>query len=173
MEKILKLLDQSISKYNAMLIAKIVSVDSVKYDKLINIVFDNQEPISRRAVYAIDHANDINPELIHKYLDRATNFVLTKPNYSLMRHLLKIISQNNISVNKQGEILQLCTYCIFSDKVPYAVKVHSLQIFYNISEEEPDLKPELIQIIDSTIELNSAGYKNRAAKLLLKLYKSK
>ena len=170
MEKILKLLNQGISKHNAMLIAEQVSTDNKRYDKLINIVFSNIEPISRRAVYAIDNTNDINPKLITKYIDRITDFVLTKPNYSIMRSLLKLLAENNIAKDKQGKILQLCTDYIYSEKVPPAVKVHCLQIFYNISEEETDLKLELIQIIESTIEHNTAAYKSRANKLLEKLH---
>jgi len=169
MEKILKLLNFGISKHNAMLIAEQVSQDNEKYDKLINIVFDNIEPISRRAVYAIDNTNDINPKLITKYIDRITDFVLTKPNYSIMRSFLKLLSNNSIRKEKQGEMLQLCTDYIYSEKVPPAVKVHCLQIFYNISEEEKDLKIELKQIIESTVEFNSAAYKSKAGKLLKSL----
>ena len=85
MDKILKLLNQGISKHNAILIAEQVAIDAKRYEKLINIVFDNIEPISRRAVYAIDHTNDIDQELIVKYIDRITDFVLTKPNFSKLR----------------------------------------------------------------------------------------
>ena len=171
MEKILKLLNRGISKHNAILIAEQVSTDNDKYDKLISIVFSNIEPIARRAVYAIDHTNDINQELILKYIDRITDFVLTKPNYSIMRSFLKLLSMNNIPKEKQGEILMLCTDYIFSEKVPAAVKVHCLQIFYNITDEEPDLKPELIQIIEDSFEFNSAGFRCRASKLMKRLRK--
>ena len=78
---------------------------------------------------------------------------------------------NNIPKEKQGEMLILCNDYIFSEKVPTAVKVHCLQIFYNITDEESDLKPELIQIIEDSYEFNSAGYKSRASKLMKLLRK--
>jgi len=165
MEKILKLLNQGISKHNAMLIAEYVSTDAKSYAKLLDIVFDNIEPTSRIAAYVIDNANDIDNKLITNNIEGVVDFVLTKPNYSIMRSLLKLISMNRIPKNKQGEMLMLCTDYLYSEKVPVAVKVHCLQIFYNISEEEPDLKPELKQIIEDTIENNSAGYKSRAKRI--------
>ena len=56
-------------------------------------------------------------------------------------------------------------------KEALAIKVHSMQIMYNISETEKDLKPELASIIEYQYDLNSVGFKSRADKLLKKLYK--
>ena len=47
-----------------------------------------------------------------------------------------------------------------------------MQILFNISEREPELKHELIQLIEHEIEYHSsAGIKSRGSKLLRKLYR--
>jgi len=61
-------------------------------------------------------------------------------------------------------MLNFCTDKIFSDKVRVAVKVHCIEIFYNISTHQPDLKPELELIINEVIGNNTVAFSCRAKK---------
>ena len=47
-----------------------------------------------------------------------------------------------------------------------------MQVLFNISEKETDLKQELIFIIENQLTNASAGLQNRGSKLLEKLNKS-
>jgi hypothetical protein len=52
-----------------------------------------------------------------------------------------------------------------------AIKVHAMQILYDISQKEPDLKPEVISAIELAIQEGTTGVKNRGRRMLKKLYK--
>jgi hypothetical protein len=59
-----------------------------------------------------------------------------------------------------------------SAKEPLAVRVHAMQILYNISEKEPDLKPEILAIFEHVMENHSSpGIISRGKKLVQKLRK--
>ena len=59
-----------------------------------------------------------------------------------------------------------------SAKEPIANRVHAMQILYNISDEEPELKPELLEIIQHEIEYHpTPGIRSRGTKLAKKLQK--
>lgn len=69
-------------------------------------------------------------------------------------------------------MLDFCIHHFTTAEEPIAVRVHAMQILYNISETEPDFKPELIHIIEHELEYHSsAGIKSRGGKLLKKLRK--
>ena len=52
-----------------------------------------------------------------------------------------------------------------------ANRAYSMTILYNISNQEPELKPELITLFESQKDSESAGVYARAKILLQKLYK--
>jgi hypothetical protein len=54
---------------------------------------------------------------------------------------------------------------------PAAVKMFSMNILYNISEAEPDLKPELAAVIEDQLPKGTPGLKNSGQKMLKKLYR--
>jgi hypothetical protein len=56
---------------------------------------------------------------------------------------------------------------------PAAVRVHSMQVLYHISESEPAFKPELLAVIEHETELHStAGIRSRAKRLAKMLMNS-
>jgi hypothetical protein len=71
----------------------------------------------------------------------------------------------------------LLNYCleVFTNAAePVAIRVHAMQILFNIAQKEPDFSGELIELIENEIELHgSAGLASRGRKLLKKLYQSR
>ena len=86
------------------------------------------------------------------------------------RDLLRVIARSELPEDNLGVLLNNCFEWMQSADEPPSTKVHSMQIVYNVSQYEPDIKPELISIIEDQMPKNSVGYKNRGSKLLKKLY---
>jgi len=69
-------------------------------------------------------------------------------------------------------LLDFCIENLTSAKEPPAIRVHAMQILYNISEIERDFKPELLAIIEHELEYHStAGISSRGLKIVKKLRK--
>ena len=147
-------------------------VDNPKHiDLLFEIGFEDKEPKSWRAIWLADKIHEKNPELIEPYIPWMIESLKTTKNESKIRHLLKLVSINQLPEHELSFLLDYCIENFTNADIPVAIRVHAMQTLYGISEMEPDFKTELIQIIEHEIEFHpTAGIKNRRKKLLKKLY---
>ena len=137
---------------------------------LMKIAFDESDIRNWRAAWMVDKIHEKHPELVTPYLPAMTDFVLTTQNEGKKRHLLKLISLHPIPEDKMAILLNYCIHIFTSACEPVAVRVHAMQILFNIAQKEPDFAGELTDLIEHEIEFHgSAGIKSRGQRLLKKL----
>lgn len=142
------------------------------YLMLIEIAFYNSNPKSWRAAYLVDKINDKYPGLLRPFLNEMIEQLKIEKSQSKKRHFLKLISQNELPGDQQGFMLDFCMKTFTTAKEDLAVRVHAMQVLYNISEKEPELKPEILALIENEMENHfSAGILSRGGKLAVKLRK--
>lgn len=138
---------------------------------LLDIAFYNKEQKSWRAAYVVDKIHDTNPELLLPFFDEMIIQLTKEKSSSKKRHYLKLLSMNDVAKKHQGILVDFCLEAFTSAKEPVAVRVHAMQILYNISENEPDLKPEILSVIEHEMKYHaSAGITSRGSKLAKKLH---
>ena len=156
---------------NFEIVANEIASQPELYSELMEIALYNTEQKSWRGAYLIDKINDKFPNLILPYIEKITNQLKTEKNSSKKRHFLKLISMNKIEEKHLGFLFEYCIGTMGNDKEPTAVRMHAMQILYNISEYEPELKPEVLTWIEHEIENHAtAGIRSRGYKLAQKLY---
>ena len=138
---------------------------------IVSKAMDDSQPENWRAAWMVDKIHEKHPDLVIPYLPAMTDFLLTTQNAGKKRHILKLISLHDIPEEKMAVLLDF-SYRIFTEaSEPVAVRVHAMQVLFNIAMKEPDFAGELIELIDHEIEFhNSAGICSRGQKLLKKLY---
>ena len=152
------------------LVLKNISDHPEYLNALLNIVFDDSDDRNWRAAWMVDKIHDKHPDLVLPYLPAMTDFVLTTQNAGKKRHLLKLISLHPIPEDKMAILLNYCIEVFTSASEPVAVRVHAMQILFNISIKEPDFAGELTELIEHEIEFHgSAGIASRGKRLLKKL----
>lgn len=140
------------------------------FDVLMSIALHHTKQRSWRAAYLADKIHDNSPALLIPYLPAIIEKLEIEHNTSKRRHWLKLISMNKIEEQYFGKLFDYCFEAFTAGKEAVAVRVHALQILYNISESEPDLKPELLQIIEHELEQHpTAGIRSRGNKIASKL----
>jgi len=164
-------LKSDISKQNVNYIVHTLGNNEQYFKQLWDIIKRDEYKISVMAVWIWDSIIIKYPEMFNPYLVEAIEILHKFKLDGTKRLLLKIIVRYNIEENLKGRLFNLCVKYLMDPKEPVAIKVHSMQIMYNISQTEPDLKPEIIDIIEYQYEFNSIAYKSRADKLLKKLFK--
>lgn len=131
---------------------------------------ENDEDSTWRAFWIADKIHELNPDLIIPFLPEMTMLALKTDDQAKKRHLLKLISLNKIPEEKMGELLNFCLDQFTDASEPVAVRVHAMQVLFNIAQELPEFAGELIDIIEHEIEFHgSAGIASRGRKLLQKL----
>lgn len=168
-----ELFDLLQSGENIPLIASHFSIHPEGIEILMNIALTDGPNSTWRAAWIADKIHELHPDLIVPYLPVMINFALKTANSGKKRHLLKLISLHDIP---EDQIASLMNYCgeVFSNAAePVAVRVHAMQILFNIAQKEPDFKGELIDWIEHEIEYHgSAGIASRGRKLLKMLHES-
>jgi len=156
---------------NLPVMMKLISKNEDTYDLLMDVALHHNSDKIWRAAYLVDKINDDYPELILPYMDKIIYQLKIEKNSSKKRHFLKLISMKSIPENHFGFLVNYCLETLSSEEPP-AVRVHAMQVLFNISEKEQDLKPELILVIEHEMEYHStAGILARGRKLAQKLRK--
>jgi hypothetical protein len=138
---------------------------------LLDIAFYNKEQRSWRAAYVVDKIHDTHPEMLLPFFDEMIIQLKKEKSSSKKRHFLKLISMNQVNKKHQGALVDFCLETFTSAKEPVAVRVHAMQVLFNISENEPDLKPEILSVIEHEMKYHaSAGITSRGSKLAKKLH---
>lgn len=141
------------------------------FSALMEIALYNPEHKTWRAAYLADKIHDNCPELILPYLNKMAERLETEKNPGKKRHFLKLLSMNEIPEKHFGFLVDFCLETMVSEEPP-AVRVHAMQILFNISEKEPDLKQEILAQIEHEMEYHAtAGILSRGKKLAKKLRK--
>lgn len=140
-------------------------------DIIMEKVFDDSQPENWRAAWMVDKIQERHPDLVAPYIPAMTTFVFQTQNSGKKRHLLKLIGLYDIQEENMAPLLNYCVEVFTNAAEPVAIRVHAMQILFNIAQKEPDFAGELTEMIEHEIEYHgSAGIASRGKKLLKKLY---
>lgn len=140
------------------------------FSVLMDIALHSTENKSWRAAWMADKIHDKYPHLVLPYLEPMIEKLRHDLQQGKKRQFLKLISLHNIPEKYFGFLVDKCIEFLTSAKEPPAIRVHAMQVLYNISEKEPDLKPEILAVIRHEMEYHStAGIISRGSKLAKKL----
>ena len=148
---------------------KAVKADKKLFDQLFQSIFSDDQRLSWRSAWIIDSASEDYPELIEDLIPEIIDALINTKNGSLKRHFTRILGRFSIPEQYLGVCVNRC-FELLTPLEPPAVRVNAMQVLYNISQQIPDLKGELILVIENLLEEGgSAGFRNRSEKLLRKL----
>jgi hypothetical protein len=129
---------------------------------LMEIALNETDHYSWRAAWAADNINEMFPGIANDWI---------KP-------MIDALGGLNHSGKKRQFLKLISLYPVPEDDFPFltsaddeiSVKVYSMQILYNISQREPDLKHELLELIEQEMEYRpKPGILTRGKKLASKL----
>jgi hypothetical protein len=165
------LLLQEMSRRNADLVVDLIRQKPELFHEIFKIYLSNEEPVSRRAAWVIDIITDNMPELLlHKTELIVANLDVFKHD-GLKRHSLRMIAKSPLPRDEiLGKLINICFTWLLCQQESVAVKVHSMDILYQISKTEPALKKELADSISWRLSEETPGFKNKGLKLLRNLY---
>ena len=161
----------NISSENIQQIRKSDKVNQQMVNTLWIIVKDNKHPQSWRAAWSLFHILSYknNFELMRQHLNQIIELLPSFKHNGQKREMMKVILLFDSRDIEMGTLIDICFEYILSPKEALAVRVHAMQIIYNISEYEPDLKPELKATLEMLSQETSMALKSRSRKLLKKL----
>jgi len=155
---------------NFVFVFREISSNPEYFNMLMDIALYDKGKNSWRAAWIADKIQENDPQLILPFIDRMINQLKIEEHHGKKRHFLKLISINPVDEKHFGFLFDFCMNVLTSAKEPPANRVHSMQILYNLTEHEADLKPEILAVIEHEMEYHSTpGILSRGSKLVRKL----
>jgi hypothetical protein len=148
------------------LIGEVVGSES-NFKELLSLALHEKDPVAWRAAWLLDGSDEAKPGTAGKYIPGIARALPGLESRGSLRSLLRLLTRYPIPEEEQGLLIDLCFSYLVSELYPVAVKAHAMQIIYNHVLLYPELKNELITVIEDQAENNSVGFRARG-KILIK-----
>jgi len=149
------------------------NIDNSKKEELTRILWEimisNKHPHAWRAAWSLFHLVEKQRELMRPYLKEIVEMLPIFKHDGQKREMMKVLLLFPTTDLEMGKLVDICFRILDNPNESLAVRVHAMQIIYNISEIEPDIKPELKSTILFHIPNSSKGFAGRGNKLLYKM----
>jgi hypothetical protein len=142
-----------------------------KFPELLKLALFEKDPLAWRATWILDGSDELHPGLALGYRSKIIQNLPQLKSKGALRSLLRLLCRYDILEEDQGLLIDLCFGYLVSELYPVAVKVHAMQIVYNHTLIYPELKEELITVIEDQVENNSVGFKSRGLRIIRQLKK--
>ncbi len=159
------------SKQNVLRAAAYIGGDREKFDELMQIFFSDEKKMINRAAWVMSHTVDKYPHLIVPYIGEFIPMLKSHKLVAVRRNIARVLQYVNIPEEYQGELVNVCFDILLNPKDALAVQAFSMTILYNITLEQPELKDELILVIEDMLPNGSPGIKSRGKKTIKALKK--
>ena len=159
------------SRRNTDMVADIILKKPEFFSELVTILLKNENPASWKAAWVMDVVSEHQPELLDPHLEKIIEHLESFANDGSKREVLRMLSRSQIPENQVGHVITLCFDWLTTTKESVAVKMFSMEILYQISRQEPDIKMELADTIEMRMPEESPGFQSHGKKLLKKLYR--
>jgi len=150
---------------------KLVQQQPNLVEYLINITFAATDRGSVKGSWLLTHVCDRSPELIQPYVERI-NENITKPlHHSTRRHVLRALTQCEISNCEIGHIVQKSFDWLQSSNELAAVKVHAMEVLLKAAKTYPELLDELADSVKEQMRHGGTAIQSRGKSILKRIQK--
>ncbi|HHG85261.1 MAG TPA: hypothetical protein ENJ82_10995 [Bacteroidetes bacterium] len=133
-------------------------------------IFETAEPpVPQRVAWTLDKVFDTNTAILQPYVGRLAGRLNALKHDGEKRSAMRILAGLILPEEVIGPLFEVAFTWFENPLVAVAIRVHCMQVLYNISEKEPELKRELLIAFQAHYADGSPAYKARARKLIKKL----
>ena len=153
------------------MVEKVALIENGKIspEEVFHIVTENNEPEAFYACWILNHYVDNHTLVLEDHLNEAVELLPTIKRSGLLRLVLRLfVITPNWKIEKLGLLLDFCINSLTDMTIPVGVKTHAMSIIDRIAETEPDIRDEVLLILEEIYPYLSTGGKNRAGKIIKK-----
>lgn len=173
------------SKAQTMRIVHWVGKDAERLQILMEIFLNNppskplpkgrgyQHIFTQRSSWAVRYVGESAPEILAPWLPTLVAG-LRQPGLhaAIKRNTLNVFETLDFPAALDGDLADLCFNYLADPKEPIAIRCASMTVLEKICLRVPALKSELRMLLEEHEAHGSAGFQNRARKLLIRLGKA-
>jgi len=151
-------------------IVNYVANDPARFAQLVAVFLQGPYRVTQRSACPLSYCVEKYPGLLQPHFRK----ILTQPGKknihdSVKRNILRMLQFVRVPKAYQGIATDLCLGFLADSKEPVSIRVFAMTVLANIAIEAPELKNELIPMIEDQLPYASAGFISRGGKVLKQL----
>ncbi|MEQ1587091.1 MAG: hypothetical protein ABL895_14485 [Cyclobacteriaceae bacterium] len=151
-------------------IRRYVGTDVKRFAELVNVFLAGPYRVTQRASWPLSSCVEHNPSLIKPHLKKILGYLPKEGEHvAVKRNILRLLQYVTIPKSLQAKTINLCFDFLSNPQEAIAVRVFAMTVLANLAQENPDLKNEIILIIEDQLPYGSAGFLSRSKKVLKQL----
>jgi hypothetical protein len=141
------------------------------FRRLLDISFTDPYPACMRASRVAQLCCEKKPEFIIPWLDEVIEKIAYTRVSGVKRNYLKVINEfvGPDKLSEPGMLVQLCFEWLSSPGEDTGVRIHCAEILYKVTLFEPDLKQELLLVLELVADEGTVGFRHICKKIMGKL----
>jgi hypothetical protein len=139
----------------------------IRFKALVDVFLQGPYRVTQRAGWPLSYCVERSPALIKPHLKAILDH-LRMPGIhdAVKRNTMRFLQFIEIPKRYQGQVADLCFEYLQNNKEPVAIRVFSMSVLASIAEENPDLKKELMMLIEDQLPYAKPAFISRARKVL-------
>ncbi|MEM9546864.1 MAG: hypothetical protein AAGA77_12870 [Bacteroidota bacterium] len=140
-----------------------------KMQELMECFFDKNLRLCQNAAWPVGKIADHDPQLIRPYLEKMLLNLDAPHHDAVIRNTFRTLQNVEIPEDLEGLAFEKAFDFLLNPQNAIAIRVFAMTVCGNIALKYPELKQELVPVIEEQLPHGSAGFKNRGSKILKKL----
>jgi hypothetical protein len=158
------------SKAQALKIVRYVGKSRSRFAMLVDVFLEGPYRVTQRAAWPLNICAEAHPPLIAPHLKKILALV-KKPGVhdAVKRNTMRLLQFVDIPRALQGAVADLCFRYLQDKAEAVAVRVFAMTVLGKIAKTNPELKHELILLIEDGLPYGTAAFHSRAKKVMKEL----
>ncbi|PZF72081.1 hypothetical protein [Taibaiella soli] len=156
------------SKEQSTLIANYIGSNKRRFEKLIELFLEDEYRVVQRVAWVISLVAEKYPKLIEPYLSLfAERMQEPELPVAVRRNVVRMLQHVPIPESLEGPVMFACFEFLADPKETVAVRCFSMTVLGNLACKYPEIRQELVSIIEDQLEQGAtAGFRARARMVL-------
>lgn len=153
-------------------IVRYVGNDPQRFSELVDVFLKGPYRVTQRAAWPLSICVEQHPEIAKPHLKKLVkNLRQPALHNAVKRNIVRLLQFVQVPKSLQGEVADICFEYLQNNQEAIAVRAFSMTVLANIVKTNPDLKHELVMILEDILPYGSAGMISRARNTLKQLNK--
>jgi hypothetical protein len=158
------------SRNNAQAIRNYIGNNPALYAEVVRLYLENKGLLSQHAIWVLSLCTESYPHLALPHLSKLLYKLNNKEiDAASKRNTIRLLQFITVPAKFQGRVSDVCFQYLLDSKEQISVRVFSMTVLTNLCKPIPELKSELLLILEDQLPYGSAGFISRAKKSIRQL----
>ena len=168
-----QLLQGGHSKENALYIVESIIKDPKRLEELMALFFHNEMRLCQRASWPVGLLSEKHQLILTPYLPKMLKNLDEPKHDAVVRNTLRSwCFMKGFPEELEGEIYDRCFQYLTDTNRPTGIRMFAMVVVSNIAMKYPELKEEVIPVLEEHMPYGTSGFTSRARRELIRLRKA-